>query len=47
MEGEIKEIVKEAARILRDYPEMKYFEALKKAKEIYKGEIENENMGND
>ena len=38
MEGEIKEIVKEAARILRDYPEMKYFEALKKAKEIYKGE---------
>ena len=38
MEGKIKEIVKEAARILRDYPEMKYFEALKKAKEIYKGE---------
>ena len=31
-------VASEAARILRDYPELKYFEALKKAKEIYKGE---------
>lgn len=32
------EIVEEAAKLLRDYPEMKYYEAIEKAKEVFKNE---------
>lgn len=34
------EIVEEAAKLLRDYPEMKYYEAIEKAKEV----LEDENV---
>jgi len=33
------EIIKEAAKLLKDYPEMKYYEAIEKAKEVLKDEI--------
>lgn len=31
----INKIIDEAVKIKRDYPELKYYEALEKAKEIY------------
>jgi uncharacterized protein (DUF1778 family) len=34
----IQAIVKEAAKILRDYPHLKYSEAITKAKEVLKDE---------
>ncbi len=33
-----REFVEEAAKLLRDYPEMKYYEAIEKAKEVLKNE---------
>ncbi len=38
-----EEIIKEAARLLRDYPEMKYYEAIKKAKEVIRDDMEGRN----
>ncbi len=32
-------IIREAARLLRDYPEIKYYEAIEKAKEVLEDEI--------
>lgn len=34
-----RKIVEEAAKLLRDYPEMKYYEAIEKAKEMLKVEM--------
>ena len=35
-EKKIRAIVEEAAKLLRDYPELKYYEAIMKAKEVLK-----------
>ena len=35
-EKQIKAVVEEAARILRDFPHLKYSEAIRKAKEVLK-----------
>lgn len=35
-EKQIKAVVEEAARILRDFPHLKYSEAIAKAKEVLK-----------
>jgi len=35
-ESQIRAIVEEAARILRDYPHLKYYQAIHKAKEVLK-----------
>lgn len=35
------EIVEEAARLLRDYPHLKYYEAINKAKEVLKDGRDN------
>ncbi len=32
----IKAVAEEAAKILKDYPELKYFQAIEKAKEVAK-----------
>lgn len=37
-ETQIRAIVEEAAKILRDYPHLKYSEAIRKAKEVLKDE---------
>lgn len=33
----ITEVVEEAAKLMKDYPELKYFEAIEQAKKIYEG----------
>lgn len=35
-EDKIRTVVEEAAKILRDYPHLKYYEAVIKAKEVLK-----------
>lgn len=35
-EKKIRAIVEEAAKILKDYPHLKYYEAIMKAKEVLK-----------
>ncbi len=35
-ERQIRKVVEEAARILRDYPHLKYYEAIHLAKEVLK-----------
>lgn len=37
-EKKIRTVVEEAARILKDYPHLKYYEAIMKAKEVLKDE---------
>lgn len=37
-ETNIREVANEAAKILKDYPELKYSEAITKAKEVLKDE---------
>lgn len=37
-ETNIREVANEAAKILKDYPELKYSEAITKAKEVVKDE---------
>lgn len=38
-EEKIRAVIEEAAKLLRDYPELKYYEAINKAKEVLKGEM--------
>ena len=35
-EEKIRAVIEEAAKLLRDYPELKYYEAIMKAKEVFK-----------
>ena len=35
-EEKIRAVIEEAAKLLRDYPELKYYEAIMKAKEVLK-----------
>ena len=42
MNKEIAEIAKEAERLLKDYPELKWYRAIEKAKEMMMKEEENE-----
>ncbi len=35
---QIRKVAEEAARILKDYPELKYYEAITKAKEVTKND---------
>lgn len=37
----IKAVAEEAARIIRDYPHLKYYQAIMKAKEVLKNDISN------
>lgn len=37
-EKQIKAVASEAARIMRDYPELKHYQAIMKAKEVLKDE---------
>lgn len=37
---QIRKVAEEAARILKDYPHLKYYEAIMKAKEV----IKNDNL---
>ena len=37
-ETQIHKVANEAARIMRDYPHLKYYEAINKAKEVLKDE---------
>ena len=46
----IAQVVSEAAKILRDYPHLKYYQAINKAKEVLKDErstIQGFNKSND
>lgn len=37
-EKQIRKVAEEAAKILKDYPHLKYYEAINKAKEVLKDE---------
>ncbi len=37
-ERQIRKVAEEAARIMRDYPHLKYYQAIMKAKEVLKDE---------
>ena len=38
-EEKIRAVIEEAAKLLRDYPHLKYYQAIMKAKEVLKGEL--------
>ncbi len=40
-EKQIRKVAEEAAKILRDYPHLKYYEAINMAKEVLKDGKEN------
>ena len=42
-ERQIRKVANEAARIMRDYPHLKYYQAIMKAKEVLKDERDSNN----
>ena len=42
-ERQIRKVANEAARIMRDYPHLKYYQAIMKAKEVLKDDMGGKN----